>query len=336
MAKPMDSGTPTAPLSPVPARAPIDPIFGNKLLPEFTNRNASAFGWVTATETAAWMQTHGVTIDPRFASNIDVQRQLGNAAAFGWTFQQFDQALDTTQTGRTYGSLIGNPNAQPSGPGSGRRAATTGEEIAAAAAAIRDESDTIGLSLTDQQINGIATSAVKNNWGSAQLTNYLTQGMDYTKMRAGTFTAGVDSIKKLASEQLLNISDASAQEYSRRLISGEIDQQGLTSLFTEQAKKNYAWAQPQLDKGITMRSFLLPSRDFIAQELEKPSEAIDMRDPTWLSMMQTIDAKTGQSRAASLSEMQANARKHPDFAKTNKAQSMMLSAADAIRTFMGA
>lgn len=224
----------------------------------------------------------------------------------------------------------------PTRSGSGASVATKAQQIAASAAAIRNESDTLGLSLNDDQVNAIAKTSVANKWESAQLTEYLTQGLDFTKLRPGTLTGNLEQIKQMASDQLLIISDQSAQEYSRRVSSGELDKNGLMALFQEQARKDYSWAAPAIDKGIDMKTYLLPTRDRIAAYLEKTPEAIDMMDPKYLSMMQTVDAKTGLVRAATQSEVMINARSDPDFAKTNAARSMTQSVASAIRSFMGA
>lgn len=226
--------------------------------------------------------------------------------------------------------------AGPTRSGSSTSVATKAQQIAASAAAIRNESDTLGLSLSDDQVNAIAKTSVANKWESPQLTEYLTQGLDFTKLRPGTLTGNLEQIKQMASDQLLVISDQSAQEYSRRVSSGELDKNGLMALFQEQARKDYSWAAPAIDKGISMKTYLLPTRDRIAAYLEKTPEAIDMMDPKYLSMMQTVDAKTGLVRAATQSEVMINARSDPDFAKTNAARSMTQSVASAIRSFMGA
>lgn len=270
--------------------------------------------------------------------DVDI-RAAANALAKAGTVTPELRSAVSSQIQNSTGWALFSKQAAPSTQttkGSGSKASTTAQDIAAAAAAITNEAATLGLSLDPTAINGLASTVVKQKWSGDMLTQYLTSGVDFSKLGAGSLTAGVDNIKKMAKEQLLNLSDASAQEYSRRMLSGEMSQEGLQALFTEQAKKNYAWATPTLDKGITMQAYLMPSRDFIANQLEKPTESVDMMDPKWLSMMQTVDAKTGQIRAASLSEMQINARQDPDFAKTNKARAMTQNAALAIRSFMGA
>jgi hypothetical protein len=270
--------------------------------------------------------------------DLDIKDAAKQLARAGTITPELKAAMGAKIQATTMWSLVSKqaaPSTQTT-KGSGSKASTTAQDIAAAAAAITNEAATLGLSLDTPAINSLASTVVKQKWSGDMLTQYLTSGVDFSKLGAGSLTAGVDNIKKMAKEQLLNISDTSAQEYSRRMLSGEMSQEGLQALFVEQAKKNYAWATPTLDKGITMQAYLMPSRDFIANQLEKPTEAVDMMDPKYLSMMQTIDAKTGQARAASLSEMQVNARQDPDFAKTNKARAMTQNAALAIRSFMGA
>jgi len=275
----------------------------------------------------------------QYVSTPDVAAVIQSAMRAGWTTAQdpaMRKALGETPTFRLLDRLAQQAATLKKPTGSGGGARTTAQDRAAYAAAIKNESDTLGLSLNDQQIKGIASVVIAEKWSPEQLTDYLTNGLDYTKLRAGTLTGGVDEIKAMASDQLLTLSDASARDYSTRVASGEMDKQGLAALFQEQAKKDYSWAAPALDKGISMRSYLMPTRDKIAGYLEKPPESVDMMDPKWLSMMQTTDAKSGLIRAATGSEVLRNARSHPDFAKTNAAQQMTTSAAQAIRSFMGA
>jgi hypothetical protein len=252
------------------------------------------------------------------------------------TFDPVAMVADIKATNSAKVSELLNKGAAPKGSGSGASVATKAQQIAASAAAIRNESDTLGLSLSNDQVTAIAKTSVANKWESAQLTDYLTQGLDFTKLRPGTLTGNLEQIKQMAADQLLTISDLSAQNYSRRVSSGELDKNGLMALFQEQARKDYSWAAPAIDKGISMSTYLMPTRDRIAAYLEKTPEAIDMMDPKYLSMMQTVDAKTGLVRAATQSEVMINARSDPDFAKTNAARSMTQSVASAIRSFMGA
>lgn len=283
-----------------------------------------------------WLGDHGFGDFERYIGNPDIREVMvrwKNSPAF-------DPAAMATQIKNTSSFQIINSLSASLGAkttsGSGSTGPTKAQQIAASAAAIRNESDSLGLTLNDDQVHAIAVTSVANKWESPQLTQYLTQGVDFTKLRAGSLTGNLDQIKQMASDQLLTISDQSAQEYSRRVASGELDKNGLMALFQEQARKDYSWAAPAIDKGISMKTYLLPTRDRIASYLEKPPEAIDMMDPKYLSMMQTVDAKTGLVRAASQSEVMVNARSDPDFAKTNAARSMTQTAATAIRSFMGA
>ena len=165
------------------------------------------------------------------------------------------------------------------------------------------------------------------------VSDYLVPGA-MTTTSAGSITAGVDAIKKMASDQVLSISDATAREWSAKLASGETTIDGVRSMLQAQATARYAWAAPQIAQGVTVRDLLLPSRDRIAQELEMNAEQIDLMDSKWLSMVQTTDDK-GNTRAATDSEVVMRVRKQPEWTNTRSAAATMSGVTSMLRDYFG-
>lgn len=228
------------------------------------------------------------------------------------------------------------------GPGSGSRSygggggASKAQQYAAAEAAIRNQAATLGYeTFGDAQIKALAKTAVDNSWSGDQLTDHLVNGAtgDWGKLGKGTLTAGVEAIKAQAAAQLIQISDVTARQWSKRLASGELDGDGLRSLIQAQATARYGWAADQIGKGITMADFLAPSRDRIAQVLEIPPEKIDLMDPQYMKMVTATDEK-GQQRPASDTEIIRNARADGRWASTANARGTMSSAAVMLRNYV--
>ena len=191
----------------------------------------------------------------------------------------------------------------------------------------------MGLVIDDGGVMALATQAVDNSWTGDVVTDSLV-GMiagDWSNVRGGQLSSSVNAVKNMASAQLLAISDATARSYSQRIQSGQLTQDGVMSIMREQAKLNYSWAAATIDQGVSMRDYLAPTRDMIANELEVGGEQVDMMDSRWLGMMQTRDDKTGTTRAATLNEITGRVRKTGEWTKTTKAQQLTTSMGQMLR-----
>lgn len=204
----------------------------------------------------------------------------------------------------------------------------TPEQIAAAAAAVRNRAGELGhVALTPDELTWVATTVVRDGWNSAQLDDWLLG--DPTKVtEPGLVTASVDQIRQMAANQLLTVSDATARGWADRINSGEMTTDAVQSIFQQQAVGEFGWAAESIKAGINMKDMLAPARDQIAKELELTPNAVDLMDPKWRGMVTTTDDKTGAVRAATLTEVTRSARKAPEWANTNSSKSL------AANTFM--
>jgi hypothetical protein len=133
-----------------------------------------------------------------------------------------------------------------------------------------------------------------------------------------------DQVKAMAAEQLIKISDDSAQMYANAINQGGLTADSLQATFTASARARYPWALPALDAGVTMRDFTLPVRDQIAEELEMQPNAVDLLDPKWQSYLSVVDEK-GNTRATTSTEVVKLARNAPEFKQTGRAADIAAS-----------
>jgi len=217
------------------------------------------------------------------------------------------------------------------GPGRtlGGGGASLAEQYAAAEAAIRNEAGTIGRPMTEAEIKAMAKQAVDGDWTGDQLTDALTG--DPTKIsQPGTFAAMADQIKGMAAQQLIKVSDATAKEWARQIISGEKDIVAVANIFANQASAEFGWAAGQIKQGTTMRDILMPARDTLAGELEVNPDTIDFNDQKWRKMVQT-QGLDGKPRAATLTEVTQAARKAPEWTNTSNAGRLAANMATMLR-----
>ena len=276
-----------------------------------------------------WWETNRVWIQDIMAANPD-RADLVKATA--WQYQAPDDLIDRfNQQGIVQpGASTGGGSGSRSGGGGG--GGSVADQLAGAAAEVRNRARTLGLELNDDSINSLANVVVTQHWTSAQLDDYLVPGAQ-ASTNPGEITTNVDQIHKIAASQLLNISDSSAREYAARISSGEMDMTAVVSLMQTQAAQRYGWAADQIGQGITVRDMMLPLRDQLASELEMAPEAIDLMDPKYLGMMQTADAD-GTIRAATTGEIVQRARKDPRYAATTSGRQRVAGVGMTLRKIM--
>jgi hypothetical protein len=220
------------------------------------------------------------------------------------------------------------------GRGGGGGGVSKEQQYLAAQAAIRNEASKLGLEINDASVVTLSKVVVDNSWSNDQLMDYLVPGAKNTTA-AGTITISVDQIKKMAANQLLNVSDATAREWASKIASDEMTLDAVGSLLQAQATLKYGWAASQIGQGVSVRDMMLPGRDVIARELEMDPESIDLMDGKWLGMLQTADSSNGTVRAATESELTMRARKDERWAKTRNATVAASRSAAMMRNFFG-
>lgn len=218
--------------------------------------------------------------------------------------------------------------------GGGGGGMSRAEQLAQAEAAVRNASASFGAGLDDAAIRTLAKTVVDDNWSNDMLADHLVPLAVSRMDTPGQVSTGASTIKKMATDQLLTISDQTAREWSGRIASGEMTLEDVRALFSTQARQRYGWAAESIDAGLTVRDVLLPSRDRLANELEMMPEEIDLMDSKWLGMLQTADDK-GQTRAATDSELIMRARKRPEWANTRNAAALAGDVTQMMRNMFG-
>lgn len=237
-----------------------------------------------------------------------------------WAMRGLNYLPDTSGGGRTRGG------------GGGGGGVTKAQQYQQAFAAIKNQAAQLGLELDDAGITSLARVVVDANWSDDMVMDYLAPGATNTT-KPGMITDNVDTIKRLAADQLLNVSDASAREWATKIASGEMTFEAVRSLMAQQATIRYGWAASQISQGITVRDMMLPSRDKLASELEMSAEEIDLMDGTWLGMLQTT-GEDGTVRAATDSEIAQRARQDARWQNTKAAKTAVTNMSAMLqRTF---
>lgn len=220
------------------------------------------------------------------------------------------------------------------GAGGGGTGANRANEIKALAALISDEASKLGLSIGADQIAVVATLAQKEGWTSAQIIDDLTKTVNFGSLGEGSLKTNIAEFKTLGTNYLVNISDATAQNWALKIARGETTAETVINSIKEQAKAANPWLAQFIDKGIDPVDALAGNRDFIAKNLEIDSVSLDLFDPKVLGMMTVTDAN-GTKRLADQSEMLRNVRRDDRWKNTNNAKELGAATAGMLGRIFG-
>jgi hypothetical protein len=220
------------------------------------------------------------------------------------------------------------------GGGGGGGGASRGERIKSLAARIQNDSRALGLRLSDDKIIYLATVAEKLNWSEDQVRDEVLTNVDWNALEGGDLKAQVDTIKGLGKSFLIPIDDASAREYSMRIASGELSQEGLLNIFRTQALTVNPWAKNAIESGLTPADLLKPHQQYVAQSLEIDPGMVDLTDDNYLKMM-TVADPAGGTRVATLGEVRKNVRADARWANTSEARDLGSSMASMVARIFG-
>lgn len=193
-------------------------------------------------------------------------------------------------------------------------------------ARLQNLASSMGITLTPDELTWYGTAILDRGFTEDAIVDSMLKDLAWgDRVKGGTLTAAIDDIKALSNAFLIDVSEATARDYSIKINSGEMTMEGLRTLLAEQARNEYGWMSSVIDSGITPRDFLLPARDRIASTLELNPEDLDMRDKGLQAMMTVTDPETKQTRAATLTEVEYSARRDSRYANTRQVQDLTAS-----------
>lgn len=197
------------------------------------------------------------------------------------------------------------------------------------------------LGLTDVlDARDYAQNVLIVGWTEAQIRQDLsTKLAAQGGLKPGTGPAGdADALVVEAKQYLVPIARSDAEQWAIRLYNGSATQESFKSWLTSLAKARYA-SQPDIlaaiDSGLTPSMYFAAHRTEVGRILEVSPDQIDLTDPKWSWMIETVD-KSGNRRAPTLGEVQQMARERPEFANTQAYKQTSAEYALGISRFVGA
>ena len=132
------------------------------------------------------------------------------------------------------------------------------------------------------------------------------------------------------------VSDLEIQDYARKIATGKLSTEDLTTLFARNKADNYPQFADRLKTipGATVRSLADPYINLMAKELELDPDAIELDDPE-LDKALRPDGTAGKMPAMSLADFKMALRKSPKWEYTTAANEAARSSATSIARAFG-
>lgn len=153
-----------------------------------------------------------------------------------------------------------------------------------------------GFNISPTRLQEMARTSYKMGWTPAEMRSALAAEFDYDPTGgAQTASAIVGTLKTLAGQYLVPLSEATIDEWGRAMIAGTANEDTINGYLREQAKILLPAFATQIDAGLTPSALVEPYRQTIARELGSNPSEIDFLDPKYNRFISGRDPKTGQA-----------------------------------------
>jgi hypothetical protein len=178
-----------------------------------------------------------------------------------------------------------------------------------------------GVQLNDKQITSLANRAIKENWDSASLGEFIAKEGKATD-GAGKVGTTVSALRETAGNYGMFYSDDWYRNAAKGIFEGSGSEDTYLNIIKEDAKSRYTAFAPRIDAGLNMRQAVAPYITSYSQILEVPSDAVDLNDPYFTRALTSVD-KDGNPSPSSIYQFEYDLRQDPRWRKTNNAREAM-------------
>lgn len=151
----------------------------------------------------------------------------------------------------------------------------------------------MNLALSEDQLTTLSSESLRSGWDATQTINAIAN----EGLRGDSFGPDIRfgitgrTIRQLASEYAVPLSDSGADDWAKKLATGSISQTDFENWVRVQAKSLYPSLSNDIDRGVTVKSLVDPYRQVAASTLGIPSAEVDFADPRWNAALNFDDGK---------------------------------------------
>ena len=188
--------------------------------------------------------------------------------------------------------------------------ASATQQVNDAKAAVKNLAAQLGGNLDDETAGGLAWRYKREGWNERQLREAIA---------ASSKPGGVPamSVRDMASQYMLNLTPGQIEDYTRRVFTGELDQNALKGLFAQQASSAFPHLAEVINKGFAPRDYFSPYISMISQMTDINPADIDLvNDSKWSPIISYADK--GALRPMTLGEAMRHVRGTSAFASSRR------------------
>lgn len=252
------------------------------------------------------------------------------SAMHGWDEGRFDAAVMATKWWKSTSQAQRNwQELNSSNPGE------VASEISQMELTIRSIDQSIGLSIPNTQLKGIATKALEFNWSSTVLEQVLrrTYYKATSSPQVGQSATFADQARQLAGEYLIHLTTKQLGQLVANNQFGYLTADGLQATFAKKAMAMFPWMRESIQQGVTPAQYLSGWASAAGQTLGIDSSDVNWTTPKWMKALMT--QPTGKSTTTgpvNVGVFQQNLMRTPSFgySKTQGARDSAFSLADQV------
>jgi hypothetical protein len=173
----------------------------------------------------------------------------------------------------------------------------------------------MGITIPKGRLNQLTTTALWSGWSNLQIQEAVGAEFHYKPGASYLGTAGADiqKFKQIAAEYLVPLADKTIGRGRSSRWRGKKNPDDFNGYLANQAKTLFPWMAHAIDAGVTPTQYLDPYRQAAAQTLELDPNAVNFTDPKWMSLVQTVDPRTGQRTETGLANAMTMMRTDPRY-----------------------
>lgn len=276
------------------------------------------------------------------------------AANYGWSFaflssipevkKIFSQAVDGTWTADKFQAALRDSKWWKDNSDTMRQAqvqqktdpATWKATLEATKLQVQQLASQIGAAVPVSQLDKIANSVASTGMDENGLRQVLAQYVTFSKDGTMMGEAGMHAytMKQYAHANGVDISDQALKNQAALVVKKLATTQDYESQIREQAKSSYPGFAPQIDAGQTMQDIANPYIQTMARELELPSAALSLQDPTIKQALNGLN-KDGKPTGKNLMDFESQLRNDPRWGRTKNAQDQVMTTGLNVLRSMG-
>lgn len=269
------------------------------------------------------------------AAFLDSDPELANlyskAVSQTWSTDQFTSALQQTQWWQTNSAstraLLEEKKSDP---------AKYQQDLNGKIALINEQAVKLGVHLSAQSLQNVASSALMLNQNDAQINGVLSKYLQLSKDGHFTGYAGQVELgmREYARDMGVPLTDEYVQNAVTQITGGSDTLQARRAYIQSVAETTFPAYADQINKGVTVGQIAAPYLGTQAKLWEVDPNKVDLFDPTLRAALQYKD-QTGAAAVKPLYNFETDLRKDPKWLKTNNSRESVMATANKVLSDMG-